>query len=184
MQELFDHIEIKGITPNQYYMLWCISMKRVPKHINTALEMRCLTTDGYIKDSKITQKGEDVLGKLVSLPTKAKTTTYNVDDYLELFPKGKLPSGKPARVNKRNIEEAFGWFFKNYDYEWTTVLKATSYYVDTYEKDNYKYMRNSQYFIRKQNTDKTWDSELANCCDIVLGGDDLTDNAHFSERVV
>ena len=184
MQELFDHIEIKGITPNQYYMLWCILNKRVPKHINTALEMRCLTADGFIKDSKITQKGMDVLTKVSAPVVKPKTTLYDVDDYLNLFPKGKLPSGKPARVNKRNIEEAFGWFFKNYEYEWTTVLKATAYYVDTYEKDNYKYMRNSQYFIRKQNTDKTWDSELANCCDIVLSGDDLSNNDHFSENVV
>jgi hypothetical protein len=45
-------------------------------------------------------------------------------------------------------------------------------------------MRNSQYFIRKQNSDKSWDSELANCCDIILSGDDQDDSPHFSERVV
>jgi len=45
-------------------------------------------------------------------------------------------------------------------------------------------MKNSQYFIRKQNTDKSWDSELANYCEIIINGEDLEDAPHFSDKVV
>jgi hypothetical protein len=108
----------------------------------------------------------------------------HIDRYLSVFPKGKLPSGKPARVNKKNLEESFKWFFKNYTYDWDTILRATFYYVETYEKTNYMYMKNSQYFIRKQNTDKSWDSELANYCEIIINGEDIDDSPHFTDKVV
>ena len=41
----------------------------------------------------------------------------------------------------------------------------------------------SQYFIRKNNVDKTWDSELANYCDMIINGLDNI-SPHFSETVV
>jgi hypothetical protein len=44
-------------------------------------------------------------------------------------------------------------------------------------------MKNSQYFIRKQNTDKSWDSELADYCEIILQGEQEEPN-HFSDNVV
>jgi hypothetical protein len=107
----------------------------------------------------------------------------NVVKYLNMFPLGKLPTGKPARVNKKNITEAFKWFFMNYDYSWEVVLKATAFYLDSFEKDNFKFMRNSQYFIRKQNTDKSWDSDLASYCEIILTGGD-SDSEIIHEKVV
>jgi hypothetical protein len=179
--ELFEKIEDNSLTPNQYYLLWSIKNKRKPKGINGDLELRGLIADGFIKDGKLTEIANMLITDQI---TTTNVVVDDIDKYLSIFPKGKLPSGKPARVNKRNIEEAFKWFFKNYKYEWSTVIAATVYYVDSFEKDNFKFMRNSQYFIRKQNSDKSWDSELANCCDIVLSGDDQDDSPHFSERVV
>ena len=109
----------------------------------------------------------------------------NIDDYLEIFPKFKLPSGKYARSNKKNLENTFRWFFENYDYNWTTLLSATQRYVNEFEVNGYKYMRTSQYFVRKQATDKTYDSELATYCDVILNGDEDYDNSnHFGENIV
>jgi hypothetical protein len=179
--ELFEKIEENSITPNQYYLLWSIKNKRKPKGINGDLELRGLIADGFVKDGKLTEIANILVTDQIA-PTG--TVIDDIDKYLSVFPKGKLPSGKPARVNRRNIEEAFKWFFKNYKYEWSTIIAATVYYVDSFEKDNFKFMRNSQYFIRKQNSDKSWDSELATCCDIILNGDDQDDAPHFSERVV
>ena len=185
MLQLFEYIEDNGLTPNQYYLLWSIHNKRVPKNIKIDTELRFLIVDGYVENKKITQKGLNLLSVINQevKPGSIVVKTFDVDAYLNLFPKGKLPSGKLARVNKKNIEECFKWFFKSYDFDWETVIKATGMYLDEYEIKNYLYMRNSQYFIRKQNTDKTWESELANYCDMVLSGDQ-PDSNHFSENVV
>ena len=43
-------------------------------------------------------------------------------------------------------------------------------------------MRTSQYFIRKQSTDKTWDSDLATYCEIV-NSDDNEITTYFKEIV-
>jgi hypothetical protein len=150
------------------------------------LEKRQLITAELIDSSfSITDKGNELLSLIDTqvIPGKVVIKSFDVDQYLNLFPKIKLPSGKHARINKKVITEAFNWFFKNYDYDWSIVLQATGAYVDEYESKNYLYMRNSQYFIRKQNSDKTWDSELANYCDMIINGLDNI-SPHFSETVV
>jgi len=186
MKELFDFLITKGLSPNSYYLLWSVYNGTAPQNIKVPLEMRTVAQQGYIdEEGKLTSKGLEIVrfnSKVVSaLPDDASD---NIDKYISIFPKGKLPSGKAARVNKKNIEDAFKWFFKNYTYDWDTILRATFYYVETYEKTNYMYMKNSQYFIRKQNTDKSWDSELANYCDIIINGDDEPETPHFSDNVV
>ena len=193
MKELFEYLELKDIKPNSLYILWCLSNKRKSSLTNADVhtELRRLVNSGLINaDYTLTAEGFQVLE---SVPNSQGETTNEIkqsdsmdyiDRFVSIFPKGKLPSGKPARVNKRNLEEAFKWFFKNYTYDWDTILRATWYYVETYEKSNYMYMKNSQYFIRKQNTDKSWDSELANYCEIIINGDDEPEGSHFSDKVV
>ena len=44
-------------------------------------------------------------------------------------------------------------------------------------------MRTSQYFIRKQDPDKSYSSDLANYCEIILNGDE-EDKPHYSVKVV
>ena len=189
MKEIFDRLSKSGISPNAFYLLWCIYYKEKSYMQKVNLDLRALVSAGYTDESYlVTMKGVDLLA---SIETFAKTTPSATNDnadyydkFLSIFPKGKLPSGKPARVNKKNIIEAFTWFFKNYTYDWDIILRATWYYVETYEKTNYMYMKNSQYFIRKQNTDKSWDSELANYCEIIINGEDEDTSTHFSDKVV
>lgn len=92
----------------------------------------------------------------------------NVNKYKEMFPNIKLPNGKPARSATGNLEKTFRWFFENFDYSWETIFKASGYYVNKYQKVEWKFMRTSQYFIKKDGL-----SDLADFCEIVLtGGDD------------
>jgi len=193
MKELFEYLELNSIKPNGLYILWCLSNQRKSHLTNVEVhtELRRLINEGFINsDYSLSTKGLQVLTCVpvtqndIVPDIKQNDAMDYIDRFVSIFPKGKLPSGKPARVNKKNLEEAFKWFFKNYTYDWDTILRATWYYVEIYEKDNYKYMRNSQYFIRKQNTDKTWDSELANCCEIIINGDDEPESSHFSDKVV
>lgn len=191
------------LTPNELFAMLCFKEKIMIDHakINLYFEMRRLKLEGYViydeKEEKIviTEKGEALLTEMEMLYSKTvesvskqvignnyeeKITSYNM-----LFPRGKLPSGKQARVNTKNLEASFKWFFKTFDYSWEIVLKATELYVNEYRLRNYLYMRTSQYFIRKTLPDRTSESELANYCEMIVTGNyEDPGSEHFSERVV
>jgi hypothetical protein len=178
------------LTPNQLYLLYCLFVDEKPLYINMYTELRGLQVAGYVStDGRITNKGVEVAEKIpVAKKTAKKPSLVITEDcitqYLDLFPKGKLPSGKLARSDRKNIKSSFDWFFKTYEYSWDVVIRATALYVDEYEKKNYMYMKTSQYFISKMNPDRTRDSELANYCSSVVNNDYETDDNFFSERVV
>ena len=187
VKTFFDDIVKEGITPNQVYLIYCIDNKELTQNINIHLEIRGLEAGGWIKDMSLTNKSKELINKLDSLHGKTDVkdvTISSIESYNNLFPKKKLPSGKFARTNPKNLELAFKWFFKNFDYSWDIVLNATAAYVDEYEKKNYMYMQTSQYFIRKQQSDKSWGSELANWCAAIEQGDDISDDDHFKQNVV
>lgn len=106
-----------------------------------------------------------------------------IKKYNSIFPVKKLGSGKYARTNLKNLEAGFRWFFDTYDYDWKVILEATSKYVEEYRLKNYEYMRTSQYFIRKQNTDKSFESDLATYCDMLIEGGSNEEDI-FREKIV
>lgn len=195
MKDFYDYLDSVDVTPNAFHVLWCIANKRRPKSVNAHTELRNLsnnklitetyiiTEDGYrvLKDAEKLFGNGSIIGSTVLISTDLAD---NITKYLELFPRGKLPSGKSARVNRKDIEKGFKWFFDNYDYSWDTILKATAYYVDTFEKQKFMYMRNSQYFIGKTNPDKTKNSELADYCEIILSGGHEDESDGIAEKVV
>lgn len=195
MNEIFNVLINNKLTPNQLYILHCLKNKTVPhSSINISLEIERLKSDKWVaEDGKLEAKSIALIDSLDAYFRKSKKKSSEdiigvdyvskIRAYVELFPKGNLPSGKPARSNPKNLETSFRWFFETFDYDWNTVYLATKMYLDEYEKNNFKYMRTSQYFVRKQNQDKSFDSELANYCEMYLSGDTL-DNTHFSENVV
>lgn len=197
-KEIFDIISSKGINPNQYYLLACMKDNIQTKGINIALELQALVIKEYViitQEDKIiiTEKAKKLIKQVEDLFVHhAKNATAqklgdnyeeNIKIYNELFPNGKLPTGKYARTNLNNLKNAFKWFFDNFDYDWDTIILATERYIYEYEIQGYKYMRTSQYFIRKQDQDKTYSSDLANYCEIILSGDEEEDT-RFSVKVV
>jgi len=190
IKQFYDILDELDVTPNAFHILWCIANKRRPKSVNAHAELRNLIATKLLDEKySLTEDGKTVLAKVQDIfnekivEEKPIVSDDFIAQYLELFPRGKLPSGKSARVNRRDIEKAFKWFFQNYDYSWDTILKATAYYVDSFEKQKFMYMRNSQYFIGKTNPDKTKDSDLASYCEIILNGG-YEDEATISEKVV
>lgn len=196
MTEIFNRLVQEDLTPNAYYVLHCIKEKVVPhKFINKELQVEKLKRDNWLnQDLSLTSKSiifmEEINGFFKR--TKKKTSTdlmgsgflQQIQEYVELFPNRKLNSGKYARVNAKNLEAGFRWFFENYDYSWDLIIKATEKYVDEYSIRNYEYMRNSQYFIRRQNIDKSFESDLATYCELINTNPDDTGNPYFTERVV
>lgn len=163
--------------------------------INIHTELRSLRSDKWVTaDNKLTPKALDAIQDIEKLFKTGKKKSSiqvlgtnfkeNIKIYVEMFPKGKLPSGKPARADEKNLEANFKWFFQTYEYPWETVLRATAKYVDDFQKNNFLYMRTSQYFISKMSPDKTRESELANYCANIESGNDESEDKHFSDNVV
>ena len=179
MEEIFFKLIAQDITPNSSYILHCIKTKIVPaQYVNKELETKKLINNGWInEDLTLTSKSIIFTTEIDGYFKKAKKKTNkdllgdnfadNLKEYVEIFPNRKLSSGKYARVNPKNLENSFRWFFENYDYDWDMIFKATKKYIYDYSLKNYEYMRTSQYFIRKQNNDKTYDSELADYCNMI-----------------
>ena len=194
MTEIFLKCLKEGLTPNSFYVLYCIKEKiTVANFVNKAIECKRLQSEAWLDENlHLTSKSIIFITEIDGYfrKSKKKTTTNllgsnfldNIKEYNEIFPNKKLSSGKYARVNPKTLENSFRWFFETYDYTWDTILSATRKYVDEFSIRRYDYMRTSQYFIRKQNTDKTWDSDLATYCDLINdGGDEIVD--YFKERV-
>jgi hypothetical protein len=101
-----------------------------------------------------------------------------------MFPAIKLPTGLYARVAVKNLEPAFVWFFDNFDYTWEIVFKATKLYLNQKEMERWKFCRNSQYFIRKDDGSRNTASDLANFCENILNGADENEKNFFETKVV
>ena len=195
MTDIFTRLIQEELTPNTYYVLHCIRERIVPhKFVNKELECKRLQSNLWLtEDLQLTSKSlifmEEINGyfkrtkKKTSQDLMGKDFIANIEGYVEIFPNIKLSSGKYARVNAKNLEAPFKWFFETYDYDWETILKATERYVDEYSIRRYEYMRTAQYFIRKQNIDKSFESDLATYCEILKTNPD-DQQVYFSENVV
>jgi hypothetical protein len=194
MTDIFTRLIQEGLTPNSFYVLHCIKEKvTVANFVNKAIECKKLQSDAWLDNNlQLTNKSlifiTEIDGYFKKSKKKTNTTLLgtnfldNIKNYNEIFPNKKLPSGSYARSNVKNLENAFRWFFENYAYSWDTILQATEKYVKEYAAQNYQYIRTSQYFVRKQNTDKTWDSDLATYCEWILSGGTVKTD-YFKQKV-
>ena len=179
MEEIFNKLTKEDLTPNSFYVLYCIKNNTKPNNfVNSSLAVTKLKQEGWLEENlQLTSKSIIFTTEIDGYFKKAKKKTTkdllgnnfadNIQKYVEIFPNRKLSSGKYARVNPKNLENSFRWFFENYEYDWDMIFKATKKYIYDYSLKNYEYMRTSQYFIRKQNNDKTYDSELADYCNMI-----------------
>jgi hypothetical protein len=196
-EEFFAVLKKNGITPNQYERLLELSVHNTGQLLFLVQDNQSLFDNEMIVETKdgkyfVTQKGEGLIKKIETLFRKEvagskkvdSDFTANVEAYRELFPNIKLPSGVYARSAVKNLEPALIWFFENFNYSWDTVLKATKMYINEYEIKRWMYLKNSQYFIRKQNAYKQYTSELANYCENILNGADENNKNVFESKVV
>jgi len=195
MNEFFKKLVEGDITPNSFYVLTCIYTGIKPNNnVSYDLELHKLLSAEWVRDDlSLTQKSLIFIEELSSYfrKTKKKSSIDLMGDnfstcikkYNELFPSKKLGSGKYARTNIKTLEASFRWFFETYDYEWKDIYDAAKKYVKEYEMKNYEYMRTSQYFIRKQNLDKSFESDLATYCDM-LNEVDSNEVDIFRDKIV
>jgi len=197
---VFNSIIEEGLTPNQFYLLCCINESISPPLINMHQELRHIVVNDWVKDNtsatgpsyELTVKGHTIItkvGSYLGVQVKAAMNTIMGDDfnknceiYNNIFPRMKLPSNKAARAPIKEIITAFKWFFENYDYDWDIIHAATEAYIETEKSKNFRYTRTSKYFIRKQDTDKSWSSDLAAFCELIKNGEEFED-PKFTDKV-
>jgi len=196
MWEIFQKIQAEKLTPNQALILFANkekislpSVSKLDKDILVANGMLIKEGNNYIMSAQANK----FCIRLNNYFTKAKKKTDiqlmgknfvdKINNYREIFPAKKLPSGKLARNNVKALGEAFRWFFETYDYTWEDVVKASRMYVNEYRDADYLYMQTSQYFICKQDKHRVKHSTLADYCDMIVEGVD-TEDKHFKENVV
>lgn len=186
----FAKLQKKNLRPSEYYFLFYSYMN--PSKVSER-DKTYLFLNKYFTDKKLNEEGikliEEIdnlfkpIKKIKSINLLGDDAEKNIDVFLELFPTHKLPNGKYARGNKKNIRENFMWFFQEYNYSWDVILKATETYIKEYQRNNYQYMRTAMYFIKKV-IDGTAVSELANYCDIVNSSTDYIPERFIKTKVV
>lgn len=175
-----------NISPNQLYFLDSCKEKIVPSGVINA-EFERVTAQGrgwMTEDNQLTTNALSILNEFEGIMEKKKAKSdkeilgedfmTKVNEYRELFPKGRFPSGELARQSANELKEKFLWFFKNNpDYNWDIVLDATEYYLYTKSLDGYKYTVTSSYFIKKTTVTKETVSKLADYCQIIIDEPEL-----------
>tara|TARA_R110002167_G_scaffold13810_1_gene56762 strand:- start:1443 stop:2012 length:570 start_codon:yes stop_codon:yes gene_type:complete len=184
----------KNITPNQLYLMWAMTKSVTTPLINISLELRNLKTKGFLlEDSKLSPEALEIVEELSAFYKKRKkksdiivmgeSAKENSVIYNEIFPKIKLDTGRNARSAIGNVKPGLRWFFDNNDYTWEEIHAATKAYVTDRELNNNKFFTCSQYFVRKQMTDKTWISLLADWCQSVRDGLEGPSENPFQEKI-
>tara|TARA_S200002703_G_scaffold49279_3_gene42705 strand:- start:91969 stop:92556 length:588 start_codon:yes stop_codon:yes gene_type:complete len=195
MDEIFKKLVKYKMSPDSLYVLYCMKNNIVPSTIvNSSLAITRLKSDDWLtEDLQLTSKSVTFVEEINSYFRKSKKKTSKdimgddfdvcIKAYNEIFPAKKLGSGKYARTNIKTLEAGFRWFFENYNYDWKVIYEATRKYIEEYKLKNYEYMRTSQYFIRKQSSDKSFESDLATYCDIIQDGSPNEEDI-FKEKIV
>lgn len=186
---LFDRLKYFKISIKEYITVYQI---RTGGKISNVL-LESLSSELY-SNEKLTDKALHILDSIETLFVAQKKikldelmgTDYseNIDLYVQLFPTAKLPNGKYARGNKKNIETNFKWFFENYNYSWNVIHAATTMYVTEYKMKNYLYMRTALYFIRKDDGTRMVHSDLADYCDKIINNESYTQEKYFKTKIL
>lgn len=161
MEKVIKYLIKNNITPNGLLALYTYYKKvGYSNYINVIVELKRLEQYGYlIKNNdnyEITDKGIKLLQgveKVMASSNKSITNKEwddNIQKYNEMFPKGRMGNSTVYyRANPKELRESFIWFFDKYpEYSWSDVLRITKKYIASFN-DNYTYLRNSKYFIKK-----------------------------------
>lgn len=171
MTELFAWLPLKGVTPNQLFVLYARS-KGIDygDYLDVRTDILVLKDLGYLTTTHPTQpteSGKDLLDNAAAFFKARKAPAHadwsvQIETYRQLFPAGKNGS-VPYRTSARELLPRFEWFFKTFpEHSWETVLAATRSYI---EQGNRTYLRTAGNFIKKQDADRSWRSDLGACCD-------------------
>lgn len=180
-----------ALNVNELIVLY--SLKYPDTIVDTPCSIPHLISLGFIEDEEnaLTEKGFMVVSQIEALfkASKSKALPKQLMDknnrlleYIDLWPKMRLPNGKPARASEKVLIRCFTWFFNNYNYDWETVLDATYNYVTAQSDNGFKMCRTNQYFVDKTNGGIR-ESLLADYCELIINGEENS-SPKITQKVV
>lgn len=156
MNKLYQLLSLYRISANDLVYLFHlregveIAENAFPYDLDKMLKAKVIKEDD--EELKITNKGSRLLNQALDLfkDNGVLVTEENIDEFISeyrlLFPVGK-------RAHKSALKIKFQKFFKNHDYSFDMILKATKKYIkDLQERDSLTYMKQADYFIEKDGT--------------------------------
>lgn len=199
MDEFLKFIVKNNLTPDQIFVLHSlhtgVQYELDYSNIGTLLVHDYVYVSG--SEYKISPKGNLLLlqaEKFLSSIRKTKPLKQDINIwnnelslYVSLFPKG-FQGSQPIRTNTKDLVDRFVWFFDRYNYNWEVVLKATDKYVQSCEKDSYRYIMTAKNFVKKEERagKVTISSPLSGWCEAYVQGDfDISaGNKYFGDKIV
>lgn len=177
MRDLFQLLKTKNLSPNGYYILYCLEHNinfeefnlPVPKsaELFKLKQSNLLNEEGYV-----TLEGKMIVIEATKLYLRQVKNIkdeldddykLNVEKYRDLFPAG-VVEGKRLKSTTSELTARFIWFFKSFpQFSWNTVLGATAEYIESKAGDM-KFCRNASYFIKKTENGSII-SDLASWCE-------------------
>lgn len=102
-----------------------------------------------------------------------------VEEYRNLFPRGRNHSGYPYKGDKQGCLKKMARFIKlNPDYTPEIIISATKKYINEKKKDNYDYMHLAHYFIEKNGV-----SLLGSFCEHIIDNSENDREEGFSNII-
>ena len=171
------NIELKSIiesklTPNEYVVLL-----HFRNGIKDQLWFEYESILEQLKSKKYLNDDESVTSKTLKLfdadvldisyhenkTLEDKALTLSTLKFIQIFPPIILPSGVHARGGMTTVKTRLKSFISTFGFDWDIIYQAANNYVNRYEQQNYKYMKNCPNFI----FNKDGESTLALECDTV-----------------
>lgn len=188
--QLWNTLIKHNLSPNQIYLLSCYRNNIKPSKIIDEKKENLICQEKQLIDNEgnLTNTAALILNEFETFLVKTKKKvasdvlgvnfTEKINEYREIFPSKRLPSGQLARQSAEELKQKFIWFFKTYpEYDWDLVLDAADYYNAVFEKKGYMYMATSSYFIKKTDTvTKEVSSKLADYCQEILDNPKILDS--------
>jgi len=185
MKDLFQLLKKHNLTPNGYYLLYCLdNTEKIELAIADKTELHRLQLMNYVDNQgNITAEAKMFLIQAALLFSKrSKDSTIdsnpdeefkqNVKEYINLFPSG-VTSGKALRGSATAIVPRMRWFFHNYpEYTWENVYLATKRYLESLSVSDMTYCKTAAYFVKKDDKSKNTISLLADWCAAVADEDE------------
>lgn len=171
VEKIYTIAKNLGLSPNEYtYLVFLHKGIKEDVTFNEQLSKRLLIKAGYLsKSGQLTEKANNLFN--IEIDNNQEDA---IDKFRNLFPKGILPNGRPAKSGRSEVASKFAWFTSAHGYPWSVILKATEDYVKYYQKQGYKFMQTASNFISKTQ-DKIRSSALAEWCEKVNSGEEIND---------
>jgi hypothetical protein len=174
-----EKLKENKLMPTQYVMLYYLhhglDCKISPQTRTDLYKLGFIDVLG-----NITYKGRALFNEPDSITEEKKEDIKALlKTLVEYFPKGKL-NGRVLRstINEELVQK-MKKFKKEYKYSDDIIIQATKKYSEDRKKDNYFYMRQFKYFIKKQNEG----SDLADYCELILNGETSTTNGRNTKTL-